>query len=457
MIRGPAAGVALWGIGFLAPVAMAGLALASGPPEAPWVRAVLLVTGVTGSLLVGWVGGRRIMDSLRTVSDLLGALREGDYGLRGHVRPGHDPLQALIAGVNELADELRQGRLARTETSRFLGKTLVALHSAVIVVDDQGRIRLINPAARRLVGAEHKLVVGSEPAAWGFGEAMASADGSILTHTFPCATGRWAVRRAAWYSDGREHTLVMLHDLSAALSEEEHRAWQRLIRVLSHELNNSLTPIGSLADTLSNLLARHGTAIPQKELHDGLEAIARRSASLTRFVGGYGRLARLPPLDWKPFRLDLAIARVAQLEQRVPVVLVGHAPLTVDGDEDQLGQALVNLLRNAAESALFNRGGVHIDWFVQGGEACVRLVDDGIGLPQTDSLFVPFFTTKPEGSGIGLSLTRLIIEAHGGTVALANRAEAPGAVATVRLKLARPVASASGRIRPDPDTRGDRN
>jgi nitrogen fixation/metabolism regulation signal transduction histidine kinase len=286
---------------------------------------------------------------------------------------------------------------------------------------------------------------------------MASADGSILTHTFPCATGRWAVRRATWYSDGREHTLVMLHDLSAALSEEEHRAWQRLIRVLSHELNNSLTPIGSLADTLSNLLARHGAAIPQKELHDGLEAIARRSASLSRFVGGYGRLARLPPLVWQPFRLDLAIARVAQLEQRVPVVLVGHAPLTVDGDEDQLGQALVNLLRNAAESALFNRGGVHIDWFVQGGEACVRLVDDGIGLPQTDSLFVPFFTTKPEGSGIGLSLTRLIVEAHGGTVALANRAEAPGAVATMRLKLARPVASASGRIRPDPDTRGDRN
>jgi Signal transduction histidine kinase involved in nitrogen fixation and metabolism regulation len=432
----PALGVVLWGLGFLAPLAASAFVLTCGPVERPLVRVALLVVGIGGSLLVGWIGGRRILHSLRTTFDLLGALREGDYGLRGHVRPGHDPLQGLIAGVNELSDELRKGRRLRTEASRFLGKTLVALHSAVIVMDERGAIRLINPAARRLIGAERKSVVGGDPAVLGFAEAMAAPDGSILTHVFPAANGRWAVRRASWYSDGREHTLLMLHDLSAALSEEEHRAWQRLIRVLSHELNNSLTPIGSLAETLTTMLARHGTAMPQRELREGLEAIARRSGSLARFVGGYGKLARLPPLSHRPFRLDNALMRIARLEQRVEVQMGGHAPLIIDGDEDQLGQAFVNLIRNAAESALLTGGGVRIDWQALAGEACVFVIDEGIGLPLTDSLFVPFFTTKPEGSGIGLSLARLIVEAHGGTVSLAGRGDQPGAVATVRLKLA---------------------
>ncbi|UPG94677.1 sensor histidine kinase [Luteibacter aegosomatissinici] len=432
----PALGAALWALGFIAPVTAAAFAVAWDPAAPPLVRAVLLASGVGGSLLVGWIGGRRILESLRTVSDLLGALREGDYGLRGHVRPGYDPLQGLIAGVNELSDELRHGRLARTAASRFLGKTLVALHSAVIVVDGEGTIRLINPAARRLVGAERKAVVGMAPAMLGFAEAMDAPDGSVFAHRFPTATGRWAVRRATWYSEGRQHTLVMLHDLSSVLSEEEHRAWQRLVRVLSHELNNSLTPIGSLADTLSRLVERHGADIPQVELHAGLEAIARRSGSLARFVGGYGMLARLPPLSVQPFRLDIALSRLAQLERRVPVVIDGRVALCVHGDEDQLGQVFINLMRNAAESALLTGGGVHIDWQAEAGEACIQVVDEGIGLPVSDSLFVPFFTTKHEGSGIGLSLVRLIIEAHGGTVGLANRTDARGAIATVRLKLA---------------------
>jgi two-component system, NtrC family, nitrogen regulation sensor histidine kinase NtrY len=435
----PATGVVLWGLGFIAPVATSSLllAFANAMPGQLVLRIAIAAAGIAASLLVGWIGGRRILSSLGTTFDLLGALREGDYSLRGRVRRSYDPLQGLIAGVNELTDELRSGRRTRTEAARFLGKTLVALHSAVVVIDDHGAVRLINPAARRLIGAERKSVVGRDPAMLGFAEALAAPDGSILTHCFPAANGRWAVRRATWYSEGREHTLLMLHDLSAALSEEEQRAWQRLIRVLSHELNNSLAPIGSLSATLVTLLHRHGADIPQRELHDGLEAIARRSASLTRFVGGYGRLARVPPLSVHPFALDTMLARCARLEQRVVVRLEGSAPLVVAGDEDQLGQVFINLLRNAAESALLTGGGVSIDWFARGDDAWVRVIDEGIGLPLTDSLFVPFFTTKPEGSGIGLSLVRLIVEAHGGSVGLANREDTiRGAVATVRLRLA---------------------
>ncbi|QWT19413.1 PAS domain-containing protein [Bacillus sp. NP157] len=417
----------------MAPLAAAASMLALGEVASLAHRLALLAAGLAGSTLIGAIGGRRILSSLRTVSDLLAALREGDYGMRGHVRPGHDPLQGLIDGVNQLSDELRTVRRTRVEASRFLGKTLVALHSPVIVVDEAGAIRLINPAARRLVGAERQPVVGRTPAQVGLAEALDVPDGSILTHRFACAGGRWAVRRAVWYSEGRGNTMVMLHDLSAALSEEERRAWQRLIRVLGHELNNSLTPIGSLADTLGRLLSRHGAATPQDELRIGLEAIARRSASLARFIGGYGRLAHLPPLAVQPLRLDRLLARVSALEQRVPVQVDGTLALMIDGDEDQLGQVFVNLLRNAAESALLTGGGVRIDWSVEHGEACVRIVDEGVGLPSSDSLFVPFFTTKPDGSGIGLGLARLIVEAHGGSVALADRTDGMGAIATVRL------------------------
>lgn len=240
--------------------------------------------------------------------------------------------------------------------------------------------------------------------------------------------------------------MVMLHDLSAALSKEERHAWQRLIRVLSHELNNSLAPIGSLAGSLSTLLDTRDSATLDEELRLGLEVIGRRAHSLTRFLSGYGRLARLPPLQRRPFRLDIALARLVRLEQRRPVEIEGSSAISVDGDEDQLGQAFINLIRNAVEATLETGGSVRIDWRVEGDHVRVTIEDDGIGLPSSDGLFVPFFTTKPEGSGIGLTLTRLIVEAHAGTVDLAARCGARGAVATVRLPL-RPGADIAVRFR----------
>jgi len=385
--------------------------------------------------LIGWIGGGRLVATLGTVLDLLFAIREGDYSMRGRVRPGRDPLQGLIGDMNLLTDDLRGGRRKRTETSRFLGKTLVALHSDVFVIDDRDCLAFINPAARRLIGAERAAVIGRDMTSLGLAEPLRAADGAILTYRFASMSGRWAVRRAVWYSEGREHTMVMLHDLSAALSEEERRAWQRLIRVLSHELNNSLGPIGSLAGSLSTLLEAGDPGAIQEELRLGLEVIGRRAHSLTRFLSGYGRLARLPPLQSRPFRLDIALRRLARLEQRKPVEVAGSVAITVDGDEDQLGQAFINLMRNAVEATLETGGGVRVGWRAEAGFVRVTIEDEGVGLPPSDGIFVPFFTTKPEGSGIGLSLTRLIVEAHAGTVDLAARSDRRGAVATVRLPM----------------------
>lgn len=438
----------LWATMFVTPLVASGtlLVLLGDVPRA--VRGAIFGAGIALSGLLGWIGGGRLVATLGTVLDLLFAIREGDYSMRGRVRPGRDPLQGLIGDMNLLTDDLRNGRRKRTETSRFLGKTLVALHSAVFVIDDRECLAFINPAARRLIGAERAAVIGRDMTSLGLAEPLRAADGAILNYRFASMSGRWAVRRAVWYSEGREHTMVMLHDLSAALSEEERRAWQRLIRVLSHELNNSLGPIGSLAGSLSTLLDADDPGAIQEELRLGLEVIGRRAHALTRFLSGYGRLARLPPLQSRPFRLDIALHRLARLEQRKRVAVTGYAAIIVDGDEDQLGQAFINLMRNAVEATLETGGSVRVDWRAEAGFVRVTIEDEGVGLPPSDGIFVPFFTTKPEGSGIGLSLTRLIVEAHAGTVDLAARSDTRGAVATVRLPM-RPDTDDGVRFRTD--------
>ena len=426
---------ALWMAPLLAPLVASGVLLVLMDGLSMATRAMVLGAGLLLSTIIAWWGGKRAVASLGTAFDLLSAMREGDYSMRGRAQAGSGPLQDLVAGMNALTEHLRNGRRKRSETSRFLGKTLVALDNAVFVVDDRNILTFVNRSGRRLIGAERTAIVGRDVGSLGLDVLMGTADGVILSHRFAAVSGRWALRRMVWYSDGREHTIVMLHDLSAALGKEERLAWQRLIRVLSHELNNSLAPIGSLAGSLSTLLDTRDRATIDQELRLGLEVIGRRAQSLARFLASYGRMARLPPLQPHPFRLDISLRRLARLEQRRPVDVLGSAPIHFNGDEDQLGQAFINLLRNAAEATFSTGGGVRVDWRVDGEYVRVTIEDDGIGLPPSDGMFVPFFTTKPQGSGIGLTLTRLIIEAHAGTVDLVPRRDAKGAVATVRLPL----------------------
>lgn len=428
-------GAAPWIGVVLLPVTAAGIVLVMIEDLSWTSRLAVFSFGISLTLGLAWFAGRQILDTLVTVSDLLTALREGDYGLRGRVGPGRSPLQGLVVDVNLLSDALRDGRRHRTEASRFLGKILTALKDPVFVADEEGKLRLINPAARQLIGAERTPVVGRDLVSLGLAEALATPDNTVFHGRFPGGEGRWAVRRAAWRSGGREHRLIMLRDLSVALGQEERRAWQRLIRVLSHELNNSLTPIASLAGSLGTLLDEPGVDSVREDLHVGLDAIERRATSLARFLSGYGKLARLPPPRPRSFRLDVSLTRLALLDRRLDIELLGSEPIVLYGDEDQLAQAFINLLRNAVEAALPLSGGVRLNWYLEGRYVCIVIEDDGVGLPESDALFVPFFTTKPEGSGIGLSLTRLILEAHAGSVELVPRTDARGAVATVRLPL----------------------
>jgi len=242
------------------------------------------------------------------------------------------------------------------------------------------------------------------------------------------------MRRTRIRERGLPLELVVISDLTQALSEQELLAWQRLVRVLGHELNNSLAPIKSIAGSLVSILNRDPMPDDWRDdMKRGLTVITSRSESLSRFIGAYARLAKLPRPQLQPLDVSACVGRAVSFETRLEVKVLGGPEMTVQADPDQLEQVLINLLRNAADASLTTNGGVGIGWRRDGSMMEIWIRDDGPGLSSTANLFVPFFTTKPGGSGIGLFLSRQIAEGHGGALMLENRTDGPGCLARLRL------------------------
>jgi two-component system, NtrC family, nitrogen regulation sensor histidine kinase NtrY len=364
---------------------------------------------------------------LQTLSNLLGALREEDFSFRARVGRRDDPLGQALVEVNALAQMLREQRLGALEATALLRKVMEEIDVAVFAFDAASELQLLNRAGERMLGAPSERLVGLDAEALGLapfltGEATRTAEAS-----FAGAAGRFDVRRTSFRQRGRPMQLLVLADVSRALRDEERQAWQRLIRVIGHELNNSLAPIRSVAGSLEALMLREPRPADwQDDMRRGLSVIAARAEALRRFMDAYAQLARLPPPSRRRVSIGPLLRRIAGLETRVKVAVNGGREVAVDADPDQLEQLLINLVRNAAEAAPGAPNGVRLSWSLLEKPAPtveIRVDDDGPGLPPSANLFVPFFTTKQGGSGIGLVLCRQIAEAHGGTLTLANRPE----------------------------------
>ncbi len=382
-----------------------------------------------------------VVRPLQTLSNLLAALREEDFSFRA--RPGRrdDALSHVLIEVNALAETLRHQRLGALEAGALVRKVLDEIDVGVFAFDREQRLRLVNRAGERLLAQSAERLHGRTAGELGLAEALAGSDPSVLELDLPGGRGRFEARRGLFREGGLPHRLLVLADVSRTLREQERQAWQRLIRVLAHELNNSLAPISSLAQSLDSLLSR--TPLPDDWRDDaqrGLAVIASRAASLSRFTEAYSRLARLPAPRFAPVDVSALVQRVAGLETRRAVNVLAGPALVVPGDADQLEQLLINLVRNATEATLESACEVRIGWHLEGALVEIWVADRGPGLPPSANLFVPFFTTKPQGSGIGLVLSRQIAEAHAGSLVLENRGDGPGCLARLRL----PRATAGG-------------
>jgi two-component system nitrogen regulation sensor histidine kinase NtrY len=372
---------------------------------------------------------------LQTLSNVVSSLREGDYSFRARGASSRDAYGELAAEVNALADLLQKQRVRSLEATALLARILEVMHSPLYAFDRENVLHLVNEAGVQLLGVPHARCFGRTARELGLEGLLQSPDQSI--HSFGTKPNRWLLRKAAFRQEGAPHTLLLLADVSQPLREEEQAAWKRLVRVLGHELSNSLAPIKSIA---GSLLAR-AEQMPGDEttVHDfrrGLSVVESRADSLHRFVQSYRILAQLPPPNVKAVQVAPLMERIALLEQRVPVKLQPGPPATLHADSDQLEQMLINLLKNAVDASLANGAHpVRLGWRVAESNLEMFVEDQGLGIANSENLFVPFYTTKPAGSGVGLALAQQIARAHGGEIRLVNREDAEGARATVRLPL----------------------
>jgi two-component system, NtrC family, nitrogen regulation sensor histidine kinase NtrY len=422
----------------------------------------LTVVGMTliGLLLLSSMLLEEVVRPLQTLANVVAALREQDYSFRARGANRNDALGELSTEINGLADMLQSQRLGELEAMALLRRVIDSMDAPVLAFDQSRRLRLMNPAAERVLLLNAERDSGRRVEQLDLGHLIDAPDEGLIALNAEPETadslmrkpGRWMVRRSGFRQRGVPHVLVLLSDVSSALREEERTAWQRLIRVLGHEINNSLAPIKSIAGSLlARLPSEAGSNNGTSDFARGLRIIEGRAESLNRFVQAYRQLAQLPPPVMRPVPLRPLLERVVALETRMSVALTSIPEIEISADPDQFEQLLINLVKNAVEAVITAEeegaapttegAAVTIGANEAGDSVAILIEDSGLGLSNTANLFVPFYTTKKNGSGVGLALVRQIAEAHGGSVSLRNRESAPGCVAEVLLPLAHTVST----------------
>lgn len=433
-------------------------ALCAGVVAWLWLHSVdtAVLSMVATGLGFWWISSTlfsQLTRPLQTLANVVAALREDDFSFRARGARRGDSLGDLALEINGLANSLQLQRSAARDAITLAERVMDAMRTPVLAFTEEGTLQLVNPAAESAFTLRRQEALGQPATSLGLASLLQLPDGAVYTqHAVSGVAGetRWSLRRSGFRLNGVPQQLLVFSDVNAALREEERIAWQRLVRVLSHEINNSLTPITSIAGSLRSRLGYNGLPAdaedhqgPQPQLDDlrcGLQLIEQRALSLHRFLQAYQQLSRVPQPMLQPVEVGDLVRRVIALETRLPVTLEESPSITVPLDPAQMEQLLINLLRNATEAALSAAvetapASVHVRWFFATQQFILQVEDNGPGISETANLFVPFYTTKPDGNGIGLALAKQIASGHNGTLSLRNRDSGPGCIAELRLTI----------------------
>ncbi|MES2623791.1 MAG: ATP-binding protein [Pseudomonadota bacterium] len=403
---------------------------------------IAISVGAVGWIIVVAISIRRtFIHQMRTLNTLIEAIRSEDYSLRGTLARETGGLAELYQQINSLTDELQQSRQDEKELRGLLERIITQFNVAVVAYDGDHRIVLANHLAEKLLQTDSTAMLGKPIKFYQLDRILPEQNSHLLEFSFPGARGRWQVSRQTYIHDGKQGNLIFIADLEQVLSEQEIKAWQRLIRVIAHEVNNSLTPITSLCQTLRSILRKKVETERSGEhddLLEGLEVINERALNLRDFISDYARIARLPDAQKKQFDLLPLVARIRTIYKEDAIeFLTKETAALVYGDQTQIEQVLINLIKNAIEATADKKKVITIDVSCTDKLCRIAITDQGAGISNPANLFVPFYTTKPQGAGIGLALARRIAAAHNGDLQLQNREEAGGAIATLTLPLSR--------------------
>lgn len=382
----------------------------------------------------------KVIHSIQVLSNVIAAVQHEDFSFRAKGTHEDDAFGGLAVEINSLADALEQERLGATEAATLLRKVMSEAGAAIFAFSPDRRLRFVNRAGQAFLARPEAFSVGRTADELEIADLLDPSLSDTVSRTVTGVERRWIVRRTHFRQQGVQHHLVLLSEASEALRAEERMAWQRIIRVLGHEINNSLAPIKSIARTLArqsgNLASKDSL---DAEFRQGLQVIEERAESLNQFLQGYARLAKLPVPAKRVVPLQSLVDHVVSLEARLRVAVHPGPNVDVNVDPGQIVQALINLIKNSVDAVLAAGEGdpppdaVVVSWKPTNSGVELLIKDRGLGLLDAGNLFVPFYTTKHSGTGIGLILSRQIVEAHGGTLVLRNCSEHTGCEVHINL------------------------
>jgi len=404
-----------------------------------YLIAFLLIILSLVSTYVVVASKQRAEHQLRTLSNIVEAMIHGDYTLKGRLQ-ANQALQELLDYINKLSDNLSRHKIEAKESRLLLEKIMEQMDAMVFAVNYEGYIVMANLSAQRLL-------LNIEPSSDNFnqrhhqqmklidlplGEEILKATTGIINFNQGQLSGEHLLTTESFISDGTQHQLYLLTNAERLLMEKERNAWQSLLRVLSHEMNNSLTPITAISQSMQQKLRqkmKHGEAIDNAEsLVQGIGIIHERSLSLTAFIASYSQLTHLPQPIKSQFELKPLLTKATQLFPECRFEISGETSIvdfehySIEVDRNQFEQVLINLFKNGVEAMdhLTDKV-IQVECLIADNFLQINIKDQGQGIANVNNLFVPFYSTKPLGSGIGLTLSRQILFNHGGTIKLFNQ------------------------------------